>query len=229
LAELLPKSGRNMSLDYKLRRSLGGLGQGAELWNPLWLAPLAPGAIADLLDEPTDLEELYSESLAIWRGSKATSLTDRTLEFYTSLYLQDDILAKVDRASMMNGLEARSVFLDNDLVEYVRRLPAHLKIRGGQRKYILKRALSGLLPDDVLRRPKKGFGIPLMDWMKHQPTLSAIPGLAMDDRLALRWQDEHRHGRGDHRLFLWSWAVLAHSAVSLDPSASRFASATSDV
>ena len=82
-------------------------------------------------------------------------LMDRSLEFYTRLYLQDNILAKVDRASMMNGLEARSVFLDNDLTDYVRRIPDRLKYRNGVRKYILKQALKGLVPKAILTVPKR--------------------------------------------------------------------------
>ena len=167
LVDLAPKSNRNMSLDFKLRRALAGVGHGPELWNPLWLAPLEPDAMAELFNEKVHAEDLYSEALDIWRQSACNSVLDRSLEFYTRLYLQDNILAKVDRASMMNGLEARSVFLDNDLTDYVRRLPHRLKYRAGTRKYVLKKALEGLVPKYLLHRPKKGFGIPLMQWLRH--------------------------------------------------------------
>lgn len=209
LVELLPKSGRNMSLDFKLRRALAGIGNGPELWNPLWLAPLAPDAMADLFHEKVHVEDLYSEALAVWRGAASDSVVDRSLEFYTRLYLQDDILTKVDRAAMMNGLEARSVFLDNDLVEYVRRLPHHLKYKDGVRKYVLKKAVAGLVPDDLIYRKKKGFGIPLLDWLRKMD----YPGDAIGGTragVARRWHEQHRAGKADHRSFLWCWTVLHH-------------------
>ncbi|HVI53050.1 MAG TPA: asparagine synthase (glutamine-hydrolyzing) [Candidatus Sulfotelmatobacter sp.] len=209
LAELLPKSGRNMSFDYKLRRALGGMGHDAALWHPLWLAPLSPPALAELLDEPVHVDDLYAEVRTAWNSSTQKSLADRSLEFYTRFYLQDDILTKVDRAAMMNGLEARSVFLDNDLVDYVRRLPAHFKIRGGVRKFILKKALEGVVPSDILNRKKKGFGIPLMDWMRRQSDATFTPLPGSQDGTARRWLAEHRAGKADHRLFLWNWTVLS--------------------
>jgi asparagine synthase (glutamine-hydrolysing) len=209
----LPLSGRNMSLDFKLRRVLGGVGHGPEQWNPRWLAPLQPDEIADLLHTRVDPEEIYSEAIAVWRDSASPDLVNRTMEFYTRFYLQDDILTKVDRASMLNGLETRAVFLDPDVVEYARRLPARYKYRGGMRKRILKRAMAGLLPKQILSRPKKGFGIPVFDWLKSMPKpelIEAAPHANFD--LVKRWDREHRTGRADHRLSLWSWHVLAWHA-----------------
>ena len=140
---------------------------------------------------------------------KGKDLVDRTLEFYTNFYLQDGILMKVDRAAMMNSLETRAIFLDNDLVEFCRRLPNRFKIRHGQRKYLLRRALRGLVPDEVLARPKKGFGIPLTKWLKttpSEPPLEPVQGIRME-HVGERWA-QHRAGTADHRLFLWSWLSL---------------------
>lgn len=209
LADLLPKSGRNMSLDFKLRRALGGMGHGAELWHPLWLSPLSPEGLEELLNEPVRVDELYSEALDTWHGSGSSSLVDRGLEFYTRHYLQDGILTKVDRAAMAHGLETRAVFLDVDLVEYVRRLPAHLKIGGGIRKRVLKKAVEGLLPAGIIARKKKGFGIPLLAWLKESP-FPAPTGTPAADEIARRWHRQHRAGEADHRLFLWCWTVLHH-------------------
>ena len=136
-------------------------------------------------------------------------MVDRTLEFYTTCYLQDDILMKGDRASMMNSLESRAVLLDNDIVHFCERLPRRFKLRHGQRKYLLKKAMRGVLPDAILNRPKKGFGIPTARWLRSMPKdppLSAIPGIHMD-RVAHSWS-EHRRGAADHRLFLWTWLSL---------------------
>jgi asparagine synthase (glutamine-hydrolysing) len=209
LIEAIPMSTANMSLDFKLRRTLIGLSHTQSLWNPIWLAPLEPRDINEIFETPLSNEELYEEVLAQWQSSEAKDLVDRTLEFYTNFYLQDDILMKVDRAAMMNSLETRAIFLDNNLVEFCRRLPNRFKIRRGQRKYLLRRALRGLIPDDVLVRPKKGFGIPLAKWLRTIPSippLAPMNGVRME-RVSDRWT-RHRSGKTDQRLFLWSWLAL---------------------
>lgn len=210
LADLLPYAPSNMSLDYKLRRALGGLDHPPAYWHPAWLAPLTPEAIVDLLETPVAAEDLYAEALAIWAESPHASLAEQGLMFYTRLYLQDNVLAKVDRAAMMHGLESRAVFLDNDLVDFVRRLPSDLKLRNGQRKYLLKRALDGILPAEILQRTKKGFGVPLLQWLKTLPfTGTALPsGLGLSKMQY--WHERHRSGQIDQRLALWCWTVMAY-------------------
>jgi asparagine synthase (glutamine-hydrolysing) len=160
-------------------------------------------------EHPLDAAELYSEAVAAWDGGSSDDPVDRSLEFYTRFYLQENILPKVDRAAMMCSLESRAVFLDNDLVDFCRRLPARFKYRRGERKYLLKRALHGVIPKAVLDRPKKGFGIPLTKWLRLLPVEQLdklVPGIRLD-QVARAWQ-EHREGRADHRLFLWSWLSL---------------------
>jgi len=208
LADLLPISTRNMSLDFKLRRTLMGLSYPPEMWNPVWLAPAEPAEIAELFEEPMRAEDLYEEAISLWSGGG--SLGDRTLEFYTNYYLQDDILMKVDRAAMMVSLESRAVFLDNDLVEFCRRLPYRFKYRNGTRKYLFRKALAPLLPSEVLARRKKGFGIPIAKWLRATPGFSAMPSrtdLVRAAPIERRWA-EHRGGRADHRMALWGWLAL---------------------
>ena len=86
--------------------------------------------IAELFGEPVDVEELYSEAIEQWDALPQRSLVDERLQFYTKLYLQDDILVKVDRASMMHSLEVRAPFLDIELVDFVRRIPWQLQVAG---------------------------------------------------------------------------------------------------
>jgi asparagine synthase (glutamine-hydrolysing) len=82
------------------------------------------------------------------------------------LYLQESILVKVDRASMACSLEVRAPFLDHELVEFVMGLPPRWKLKGLTSKYILKKAMENRLPDQVIKRPKKGFGVPIAKWVK---------------------------------------------------------------
>jgi asparagine synthase (glutamine-hydrolysing) len=81
-------------------------------------------------------------------------------------YLTDDILVKVDKASMLNSLEARTPLLDQYLVEYVSSLPSTIRMRNGELKYLLKKVAAGLLPPTILERPKHGFGIPIKHWFR---------------------------------------------------------------
>lgn len=205
----LPISSRNMSLDFKLRRTLTGLSYPPPMWNPAWLSPVDPDHMADIMHDPMSPEELYSEAIGVWEAGDGKSVIDRSLEFYTNLYLQDDILTKIDRASMLCSLESRAVFLDNDLVDFARRLPHQFKMHKGRRKYLLKKALEGVLPLDIINRPKKGFGIPTAKWLKTMPAkppLKPMPGVRMD-KVENAWT-AHRAGKADNRLFLWSWLSL---------------------
>jgi asparagine synthase (glutamine-hydrolysing) len=173
------------------------------------MGPVEPDAMADLFHEPLAADELFSETAALWDRSPEQGLVDRTLEFFTNFYLQDDILTKVDRAAMMSSLESRAIFLDNNLVDFCRRLPHKLKYRRGTRKYLLKKAVSGLLPPDIINRRKKGFGIPLAKWLQvvpPQPPLEPVAGIDIDE--VRSWWQEHRQRQADHRLFLWSWLSL---------------------
>ncbi|MBE70892.1 MAG: asparagine synthase (glutamine-hydrolyzing) [Thalassospira sp.] len=212
LANALPKSGRNMSFDFKLRRTLAGLSYQESVWAPVWMAPLFPDQMKEFFEEPLPLEDLYSEAMEIWDSNSAVDRTDRLLTFFTNLYLQNDILTKVDRASMMSSLETRAIFLDNDIVDFCIKLPSHFKIRNGQRKYLLKKALEPLLPSQTINRKKKGFGIPLADWMRKTPEVQSprpVPGVDMY-YAASQWT-EHHSGKSDNRFFLWNWLALQNS------------------
>jgi asparagine synthase (glutamine-hydrolysing) len=203
----LPASENYLSLDFKLKRTLQGLQHPPSAWNPAWLAPLEAAEIAELMNAPADDEEIYGDAIAAWEDSDAEDMVGRSIEFYGRFYLQDSVLAKVDRASMMVGLEVRAPFLDNEVVDFLSALPTRYKLRGGTSKVLLKRAMQGILPDPVLKRPKKGFGIPLTSWLKSWPQPDTmVPDCAPG--FPARMLSEHRAGRRDNRLFLWCWLVL---------------------
>jgi asparagine synthase (glutamine-hydrolysing) len=210
IAARMAVSHRSMSLDFKLKRTLRGLNYPPQLWLPVWMAPLDISEISELLEEPCDPEEIYSEAIATWENCNVPNIVDRTLQFYTNLYLQDDILVKVDRATMMHGLEARAPFLDIDFVNLVRRIPSAWKYRNGQTKYILKKALEPVLPGDVLYRAKKGFGVPIGAWFKNGQLEMNSPGnlSGLNSAFIQEKLSDHRSGRTDQRAFLWnSWLL----------------------
>ena len=111
LVSRIPVSHVNMSLDFKVKRMLRGLSYSREYWLPTWMGPLTPTEISDLFGTPVKPEELYAEAVEAWNEPSAQTDIDRAMLFYLRLYLPDDILVKVDRASMAYGLEARAPFL----------------------------------------------------------------------------------------------------------------------
>jgi asparagine synthase (glutamine-hydrolysing) len=125
-------------------------------------------------------------------------------------YLVEDILVKVDRASMANSLEVRCPILDHKFMELVAKIPSSLKLKGNQGKYIFKKALSALLPRDVIMRRKQGFAVPLAIWFRNElKELSADLLLSKDplgvlEPLTVRklW-DRHQSGRSDFSTALW--------------------------
>ncbi len=210
LCNMLPVSHKNMSFDFKLKRTLRGLSFPSKFWNPIWLGTLSPDDISDLFNEPVDIENLYSEAIEQWDRCKSDNMIDHTLQFYTRFYLQDDILVKVDRASMMNSLEVRVPFLDKDLVDFVRKIPSDFKYRNGETKYILKKALEPVLPKEILYRSKKGFGIPVGRWLK-QPFFNLDSGLfpmVFNSDYIQRAGKEHLSDKQDNRAFLWNYWLL---------------------
>jgi len=129
------------------------------------------------------------------------------------LYLEGDILVKLDRASMLASLEARVPLLNTSVVSHVATLPRSLKLRGLRSKYLLKEAMRGLLPEATLRRRKKGFGIPVARWFRGplrgilldtlDPEKIESEGLFRPDAVG-RLVADHVHGRRDNRKQLWT-------------------------
>ena len=211
LAARLPVVFKNMSFEFRLKRTLRGLSYPPRLWNPVWHGCLEPHEIESVLGEPVRVDELYEDAIAHWDACPSTSLVDKTLTFYTKMYLQDNILVKVDRASMLNSLEVRSPYLDVELVDLVRRIPHRFKFRYGRTKHVLKLALRGLVPDRIRRRKKKGFGMPIAHWLC-DPSFE-IPahrhGTPLNVRMHADYLAQHKQGACDHRLFLWGYYMFA--------------------
>ena len=129
----------------------------------------------------------------------------------------DDILVKVDRCSMLHSLEVRAPFLDKDFAEYVARLPIRHKLRGFQRKYLLKKAFTDVLPPEILHRNKRGFQIPVAAWLRGRmrplmeelfaPERLRAQGLFRPEAVR-SLVDAHCSGKADLRKPLWTLLVL---------------------
>ncbi len=209
LAEFLPLSQKNMSFEFKVKRALMGLSYEQKLWNPTWLAPTNEEQLIHLFNKPIQMEEVYSEAIEAWVNSPKLDPIDKTMEFFTKFYLPGSVLAKVDKASMMNSLEVRAVFLDNDLAEFCMKLPNHYKFRNGTKKYLLKKLLDRKLPQNILQRKKKGFGVPLSKWLMDFPSHVPSPNISqINYKAAENLWNQHRQKKKDNRMFMWTWLVL---------------------
>ena len=155
--------------------------------------------------------ELYEEAICAWEACPSPDPVDRTTQFYIELYLQNGILAKVDRASMLHSLEVRCPYLDIDVVDFARRLPARCRLRGRTTKFLLKQALRGVLPDETIDRPKKGFGVPLETWFMDWPFRKEDLGGTLSRPFMTAQLERHRSRRHNAKQFLWNLTVLEHA------------------
>ena len=178
----------------------------------LGLMSIVPPAIrADLLGSPT-LADQDAYLGGVLSTGPADEL-DRILHTDTLTYLPEDLLVKMDRATMANSLEARAPLLDHKLVEFAARLPSRRKIARGRTKVVLREIARRLMPRDVVERPKMGFGVPVGSWFRdelgdrfHDWTLSPESLLRdhLDPEPAAQLFAEHRAGRADHGARLWA-------------------------
>jgi len=209
LVQSLPVSHKNMSLDFKLKRTFRGLNYDQKLWLPMWMSSLDHDELESLFNTPISLDELFSESFALWDKCKTSDPFEQAQLYFTRLYLQNGILTKIDRASMLNSLEVRSPFLDIDLIDYVSRLPFSLKFKNGNTKYILKKAAERVLPEDIIYRKKKGFGAPIGRWLKNG-LISFQPGFNdLNSQFINDCHQSHVCKKNNFKELLWYVHVLS--------------------
>lgn len=168
------------------------------------LSPEFAARIGDLIPE---------DALAgPWHASTAPSRVERLMDVDVQTYLAGDLNVKIDIATMASSLEARSPFLDHQLMEFAASVPAELKHAGTHGKLILRKAMRGVLPDAVLDRPKMGFGVPLGQWFRNE--LRELPAQVLLDSRSLargyfqrseleRLIHQHRAGLRDNATSLW--------------------------
>ena len=167
-AKKLPVYHSYFSFDFKLKRFLEADVVDDLIRNQLWLGAFHPNEYKDLFSKAmlVDMPRNIFEDIDIQRDRIRGLEKFLQLGYsYLKHYMAEDILVKIDRATMFNSLEVRSPFLDTNLAEYVFSLPVNLKLHGFKTKYILKRLMTGHLGADVVNRSKQGFSIPLARWL----------------------------------------------------------------
>ena len=222
ITAMLPPSEKKKGLVNKLRRFTLGMARApSSIAQYRWMTYLDAGAKKRLYTPALQTalvdSDVYAPIRRQLRGAHTDDLLNRQLYTDLQVYLADDILVKVDRMSMATSLETRAPFLDVDVMELAFSMPGHLKIRRGERKYVLKRAMKDLLPDAVLTRGKEGFSIPMKSWLRREwaPMMQDLLG---PDRVGRRgWfepaqvtrrVDEHLAGTQSHAHLLFSLMVL---------------------
>ncbi len=216
LVRMLPVKTKNLSFDYKALRFITGAKYDTVARHHVWFGSFTPEEQEQLLT-PDILRasdgDVYRDARQMLGECESQDIVERMQHLDTRLYLAEDILTKVDRASMAVSLEVRAPFLDRRVAEFAASLPASYKLRGGKTKFILKKAVADLVPPFVTRRPKKGFGVPVAEWLKGKlrplardllsPEHMKKAGVFNPDHVS-RLQDEHERGVANHRKLLWT-------------------------
>jgi asparagine synthase (glutamine-hydrolysing) len=212
----LPVSTANLSFDFKAKRFVQGAALPLGLRHTVWMGSFTSSQQVELL-LPEILaavpdEQVYKE-ITPYNLPSPIDPVERMMRLDAGHYLSEGVLVKVDRASMAASLETRAPFLDHTLVEFLCGLPLSLKLRGSTGKVVLKEAMRNDLPASILARPKKGFGMPVAQWLQ-QGLRPLVRETLSPDRLRRQGifspsyvtglLAEHESGRADHRKLLWT-------------------------
>nr|WP_321258522.1 asparagine synthase (glutamine-hydrolyzing) [uncultured Pseudodesulfovibrio sp.] len=219
LRRMLPVSSHYISLGHAVGRFAEAVKAPAPHRVPRMLMAFSPEAQETLWSSPpSDSSELlFGHPTESWQEFEDGAPLDAVFNQYAKTYLLDYILTKVDRCSMMHGLEVRSPFLDTALVEYVFSLPGRFKIPGGKRKHLMKQALAEFMPPSIRKRNKRGFLMPVAGWLGSslKPQLARFADAGFLKRQGLFRPEviasligEHENNVVDRREELWTFLVL---------------------
>ncbi len=216
----LPVSTKNMSFDYKAKRFVRAANYDAVTRHHSWFGSFSVDQHEELFTKDvlaqTDAD-IYRGVRELVGGSDAKNVIEQMQYADINFYLAEDILTKVDRAAMAVSLETRAPFLDPRIGQFAASIPVEYKLKGKSGKVILKEAMRDLLPHGILHRPKKGFGIPIAEWLKGRlnplmhdmlaPERLNKQGLFNVDYVQ-RLIKEHETGRASHHKELWTLLVF---------------------
>jgi asparagine synthase (glutamine-hydrolysing) len=216
MARRLPISHRYASAEYLLQQFFKGAGISPEIRFMLWMASYGNDERRSLFSEDLKASlrrtNVFDDVIGYVRQSGLVRDLERLQYLCMKLYLQDDILVKVDRASMANSLEVRVPFLDHGVVEFVATIGDAYKLKGLSSKHILKRTFRDLLPPSIIKRRKAGFMIPLASWLSNE-LRDLVEDVCSEDRIKreglfdpgyVRFMlDAHFSKKRDFRKMIW--------------------------
>ena len=218
---LLPASHKNMSLDFKVKKFIAGFYGDKKYRNQRWLGAFDKDERRKLFSKKIgkEIENLneFEDIDNYLKGLSTNDCYDQLTYLYLRTYMMDDILVKVDRASMYNSLEVRAPFLDTDVVEFLVNVPLSFKLHGFTTKYLLKKLMEDKLPREIVFRKKKGFGIPLAEWLSGELKPLVLEMLS-EERLNKQGLfdityvkgllDDHFSKKADNRKPIWTLLVF---------------------
>jgi len=186
-----------------------------------WCSTFEPREKAELFTEEFQrtlpIKDEFESFRRWFENANGSGVVDAAMLTDLMTYLPNDLLVKVDIASMANSLEARSPFLDHKLIEFAASLPESIKMRGNETKSLLKKVASRLVPREVIYRRKMGFGVPIGHWLRGEMKTFLKDvllsekcrnrGVLRADRVQ-RYVTEHLEGTHDHSSRLWSLLML---------------------
>lgn len=216
IVKRLPVSTRNLSFEYRAKRFVRSSAYDPVERHHSWFGSFTRAEQAKLLTHDAH-DDIYNDARELLATSDAQSTIEKMQFLDINYYMAEDILTKVDRAAMSVSLETRAPFLDPRVGQFAASLPLDYKLRGSQGKYILKKAMTGLLPDNILHRSKKGFGIPIAEWLKGRlnPLMHDLlaPKRLMEQGLfepayVSQLIAEHQGGVASHHKQLWTLLVF---------------------
>jgi len=203
----VPASNRKVTLEFLLKRFVT---DAERPWLERHLAWFGTGLSTDIYKQPPRWSEIP--------GGERDPLAGAMLLDYRS-YLRDNLLVKVDRATMLSSVEARAPYLDRDVTKFALSLPTDLRVRRFTTKWVLKKAAEAWLPKDVIYRRKRGLSVPVASWINHglrgevdrllEPSRLRADGLVNERAVAQRLA-EHRSGRANHAKSLWAIVMLQY-------------------
>jgi asparagine synthase (glutamine-hydrolysing) len=216
----LPVSTKNLSFEYRAKRFVRSANYDLVTRHHSWFGSFSPDEQRQLFTSSVNAAadaDIYDIARELLKNCDADNDVERMQYLDINLYLAEDILTKVDRAAMAVSLETRAPFLDPRISEFAASLPVNFKLRGSTGKYILKRSLTGILPNEILNRPKKGFGIPVAEWLKGRLN-PLMRDMLSTDRLKRQGIfepafveqliREHESGAASHHKQLWTLLVF---------------------
>jgi asparagine synthase (glutamine-hydrolysing) len=215
--DLLPYSTNRRSFVRRLKRFVKGISEIPERRYVRWICffdnEMKNELYTSSFKELTKGIDSVDLTVNWYKKADAEKFIDKTLFVDVMSYLPEDLLVKVDIASMANSLEARSPFLDHKLMEFAASLPADLKLRGMETKYLLKHTLSDIVPKEILHRKKMGFGVPIDVWFRNdlkEMAYDLLLGKRCVERgyfkkeSVQRLLDEHVSEQYDHSYRIWA-------------------------
>ena len=217
----IPPTEKKKGLINRAKRFVEGMQLPPDLEHTRWMIFLQeaekPKLYSDDLQDVLNGSDSFEFIRSYFNRVNTTDPLNRQLYVDIKSYLVDDILVKVDRMSMATSLETRVPFLDHRFVEFTATIPSRLKLQGKSTKYLLKKAMQGILPPEILNRGKEGFSIPIKNWLKTdlkslmlevlEPQKIKREGF-FNANYVEQLKKEHLSGKKNHSHRLWSMMVF---------------------